>query len=61
MSYKIMKKISFRHNILSSKLQRQYAAMNYINLLDKDMTIINIDESIIEETDCRKRGWSLAG
>ena len=47
--------------MLSSKLQRQYAAMNFINLLDQGMTIINIDESIIEETDCRKRGWSIVG
>jgi hypothetical protein len=29
--------------------------------LDCGKTIINIDESIIEETDCRRRGWSTIG
>lgn len=61
MSYKKIKKISFRHNVLSSKLQRQYAAKQLITNLYSGMTVINIDESIISETDYRNKGWSPIG
>ena len=61
MSYKRLKRINYRHNVNSSKLQRQYAAQQLINFLYSGKTVINIDESIIDETDFRKKGWSPIG
>ena len=61
LSYKRVKRISRRHNLEVSKLQRQYAAYQFINQLHSGKTIINIDESLIDETDFRNRGWSKIG
>lgn len=61
MSYKKIKRINIRHNLKVSKLQRQYAAGQFIINLDAGKTIINIDESIIDQTDFRRKGWAAIG
>lgn len=60
-SYKTIKPISFRHNLKPSKMQRQIAAYHYIKLLYEGKTIINVDESIINQTDQRSKGWVPKG
>jgi hypothetical protein len=42
---------------MPAKLQRQVAAAWYIRLLESNVEIINIDESVINTTDKRTRGW----
>ena len=59
--YKKIKPITFAHNNLPAKLQRQYAGAQYISLLAEGKTIINIDESTLDSTDTRKRGWCSKG
>ena len=58
MTYKQIKQISVNHNFLGSKLQRQYASQQFINILYEGKRIINIDESVLNSTDERKRGWT---
>lgn len=56
--YKILRPISSNYNKEASKLQRQYAASKFIELLHSGKTIINIDETVVNSTDNRKRGWT---
>ena len=60
-SYRKIKQIKPQHNAIDSKLQRQYAAAKYIELLDANKVLINIDESVISQTINRKRGWQPKG
>lgn len=61
LSYKKVSMLGLRHNIASSKLQRQHAAYHYLSLMAQGVNIINIDESILSQTDFRKKGWSIIG
>jgi hypothetical protein len=55
--YKKADPITFRHNLHESKLQRQYAAKWYIKFLAEGKRVINVDESVLNQTDKRRRGW----
>ena len=57
MSYRSISHITERMNFLECKLQRQFAAKEYIYALWNKRRIISIDESSLGSTDCRKRGW----
>ena len=57
-SYKTVNKAPPRTYFHSSKLQRQFAAAEYIRLLQDHRRIINIDESVLNSTDPRSKGWS---
>ena len=57
LSYKIIKPITVNHNYSVNKLKRQYSSSKYIEFLYEGKRIINIDESIISDSDPRKRGW----
>ena len=52
-----MKPITVTHNKQPAKLQRQMAAAYYIRYMAEGKTIINIDESTLNKTDERQRGW----
>jgi len=58
MSYKLVKQITNLHNNMSSKLQRQFAAKEFVQFLSDGKRIINIDESVLNVTDQRRRGWT---
>jgi hypothetical protein len=58
MSYKKVKSVKMRHNVLPSKLEREYAPARLINTLYQDKIVINVDESILDETDFRHKDWS---
>ena len=61
LSYRKVKPISATHNKLQAKLQRQMAAAYYIEYMVQGKTIINIDESVLNQTDERQRGWCKPG
>lgn len=58
LTYKIIRPITANHNLPKNKLKRQYAAAQYIQHLYEGKRIINIDESNLDETDHRRRGWN---
>lgn len=60
-SYRKLRPVAYQYNNMQSKLQRQYAAAHYINLMKSSTRIINVDESIITLTENRKRGWLIKG
>jgi len=53
MSYRKVKPITVTHNKLQARLQRQMAAAYYIEYLAGGKNIINIDESVLNQTDER--------
>ena len=57
MSYRKFHHTTPNHNYLCNKLQKQLAAYQYIMDLSSGKEIINIDESIIDNTDNRRHGW----
>jgi hypothetical protein len=59
MSYKMLGIISWRHNKHENLLMRQLAASEYINAVESGKLIVNIDESVIRETDHRRKGWAF--
>ena len=56
-SYRKVKPITVTHNKQPAKLQWQMAAAYYIRYMAESRTIINIDESTLNKTDERQRGW----
>ena len=60
-SYRKLRPISVNYNTISSKAQRQYAASEFIKLMESNVRIINIDESIITLSQIKKRGWLPKG
>ena len=56
-SYRLVRPITSQHNNPSAKLQRQLAASYFIRNMIRGKRIINVDESVIRQTDHRKRGW----
>ncbi|KEJ82697.1 hypothetical protein OXYTRIMIC_744 [Oxytricha trifallax] len=58
MTYKQVKQITNLHINNSSKLQRQYAAQQFVLFLNEGKRIINIDESVLHQTDERRKGWT---
>ena len=61
MSYRKVKPVNEAHNKLQAKLQRQLAASYFIEYMVQGKTIINIDESVLNKTDERERGWCHPG
>ena len=57
MVYKIIRPVTISQNSLMNRLKRQFAAANYIDLIYNGFRIINVDESSIQTTDSRKKGW----
>ena len=53
LSYRTVKPISITHNKHQAKLQRQMAAAYYIQYMAEGKNIINIDESVLNQTDER--------
>ena len=60
-SYRKLRPVLYLYNNLKSKLERQLAASVYIDYLETERRIINIDESIITLTEHQKRGWLVKG
>ena len=50
-----MKQITYQHNTIKARLERQYAASNYIHFLFEGKRILNIDESVLRRTEHRKK------
>ena len=61
LTYKGVKNINPRYDEPESKLQRQYAASQYLRNMSSGQVIVNIDESSLFETDTRNRTWSTRG
>ena len=61
LSYKKISVLPSRVNKDSSKFQRQVAASHYVEFLHRGLTIINIDESSLDQCDSRHKSWSLKG
>jgi hypothetical protein len=61
LSYRKVKAVNLAHNKMQAKLQRQLAASYYIEYLVQGKRIINIDESVLNKTDERERGWCRPG
>ena len=59
--YKKTDPITFRHNLHDSKLKRQYTAKWYIKFFAEGKRVINVDESVLNQTDKRRRGWFAKG
>ena len=55
--YKRLGIITPNHNKLEGRLQRQLAASHFIENLAQGTRIINIDESVLRNTDERRYGW----
>jgi hypothetical protein len=51
MSYKVLGLISTRHNKQENLLMRQLAAHEYIKVLESGKLTVNIDESVIRQSD----------
>ena len=52
-----MKQITYQHNTIKARLERQYAASKYIHFLFEGKRILNIDESVLRRTEHRKKSW----
>ncbi len=51
MSYKVLGLISTRHNKHENLMMRQLAAHEYIRVLETGKLVVNIDESVIRQSD----------
>ncbi len=61
MVYKRVGILTPQHNLHKNLLQRQFAASKYIELLESDKVLVNIDESTFRQTDNRKMSWIATG
>jgi hypothetical protein len=57
MRYKKVKRIPFLANFPRSLVIRQQFALSMLDLLEQGFTVINIDESILNESNLRYRKW----
>ena len=56
-TYRKVKPIQVIQNYAAAKLQRQFAAAKFIEVMHRGHRIIDIDESVIRYTDHRQHGW----
>ena len=56
-TYRKVKPIKSIQNYAAAKLQRQFAAAKFIEVMHSVHRLIDIDESVIRYTDHRQYGW----